>query len=371
MSAEEREVLLSEAPGVYAWWQRSLGEVNCHLVRLPEDCAVPLDVKGLSVVSISDEIATRLFGKETPFLVSITSINRFYGNLQPLPSLPCANGIRMIRVPKGIDTILNGAFRGLPNLESVTFEVDSRIDEIDGFCCCPLLGFVVLPASLRTIGPLGFSDCHSLRYVRFAGCTESTSEYQKKYSTDVPPPPKAERARRHCAITTISGFNQCLMKDFTVPWSVTKIDGFNGEAMNGELCVGICAVSFEPGSELKEIHGFSPPAQAAITIPDSVKVIGKTAFVGDVSVDGSESRSLCVLEKIVFGKRSLLERVLGIRHCPRLEPVTLYERLTKIGDQAFTSCGSPGSDFVVTLVTSCVPKMTDVPNRIIRITKGD
>jgi hypothetical protein len=369
MSEPEWRELDSQLPGAYALLGLGLRDLSCHLVKLPGNSDFPALIGDYTVASISDEIAIWLFGTKTHFHASITYINRFYGHLRQPLSLPCANAIRMIRVPGTVHTILNGAFRGLPNLESVTFEMDSVLTLLDGFCSCPSLGFVVLPPTLEMIGPLGFSDCRSLRQVRFAGRTESNTAYQKRFGSDSPPLPTGERKPRSCKITTISGFNQSFMDKFTVPWSVEKIDGFNGEAMNGELCVGICQVSFEQDSHLREIHGFSPPAQATITVPDSVEIIGENAFVGDVSVDGSETRSFCVLERIVFGEGSKLKRVLGIRHCPRLEPVTLYGSLEEIGDDAFTSCGSPGSEFVVTLVGSCASVKTDVSKRIIIITK--
>jgi hypothetical protein len=234
----------------------------------------------------------------------------------------------------------------------VSCEINTVLSDVDGFCSCPLLSLVILPPSVKTIGPLGFSDCRSLISIRFAGITEMNSKKQKRYQ-DKPQPRLPElRIPKWCELKTISGLNHSTMDSFEIPGSVTKIDGCNGKGMAVlGICVGIGMIVFEENSVLREIDGFSPPAMGSITIPNSVEIIGEGAFIAAVDEVNGERWSFCLLETIVFCPGSKLKQVLGIQHCPRLQPVVLYGKLEVIGERAFTDCGS--GPFEVTLRGSC------------------
>jgi hypothetical protein len=328
---------------------------ECHIVSIPGPDDFQEHVSGYIVTSVSDAVAIQFFDARSQFPRTIVTIAHIYGSFCAPGPLCAANEIRVIWIPKTVLCISSGAFQGLLNLSRVYYEKDSTLCEVDGFCVCPSLIHVFLPYSIEKIGPQGFSDCRSLFCVRFDGVTKSCPSYGQRFQCRKQFPEKIQFRRKCCRLKAISGFNQSIIKEFTVPWSVEEIDGFNGESMSSfsesgdefPICIGTGQLVFEPNSHLRRIDGFSPPALRSIHIPDSVETIDKNAFIGDKGPGGS----FCLLEEIVFDQGSQLKNVFGIRHCPRLQPVTLYGQLTVIGDDAFAFCGTCG--IVVTVHGSC------------------
>jgi hypothetical protein len=288
--------------------------------------------------SISDSLALRLHDGQHPFAPTISEIAPLYGSL-PSPVYPeVLSQIHSFTIPKTITLINDGSFCGLPHLVRVDFEIDPVLTYVGGFCHCPRLAMVVLPSTIKEIGPQGFSDCKGLLEVQFSGRTKTLSEWKRKYKSPSKGPRQDPKDFKPIAssLETISGFNRSVIEQLKIPNSVTMIDGCNGEAdVEHQVCIGIHSVVFDKESQLIHISGFSPPALRSIRIPAKVKVIEETAFVGDIS--GEERASH--LEEIVFEDRSELEKVLGVRNCPRLNEVTLPMSVTEIGKCAFLKCG--------------------------------
>ncbi len=71
------------------------------------------------------------------------------------------------------------------------------------------------------------------------------------------------------------------------------------------------------------------PALISIELPDTVQIIGESAFSGNT-----------LLERVKLPKNLTTIEADAFSHCPYVEEFILPDRLTKIGDYAFDSCSS-------------------------------
>ena len=177
--------------------------------------------------------------------------------------------LQNIEIPANVETIGDGPFSHCTSLTNVTFEQGSQLKEIGGdffsagtFYNCTSLTSIEIPASVETIGDAAFYGCTALTTVTF----EKGSQL------------KTIRGGNYDAGT----FRGCTsLTSIEIPASVEAI-GYN--IFYG--CTALTTVTFEKGSQLKEIGGdiFGGGAfenctsLTSIEIPAGVKRIGWSTF---------------------------------------------------------------------------------------------
>lgn len=297
-----------------------------------------------------------------------------------------------LTIPRSITRIHADAFSDCPNIATLRFAEGQQLTRLDGFQNCTTLVTVELPPSLKIIADTCFFQCKILKNINLAQCPRlrEIHGFQRCYSLDlIQIPPSVEiigkTGFKNCSRLTrfvdhwgmsedagsdvsdddmiyepldiefadsgqlkeISGFNDCLIADLTIPDSVERINGFNGRTSWSEYdrhtdCLGVARVHFGEKSRLREIHGFSPPCMSTIRLPDSLEIIGKTAF--QYSSDNHKCYFIPYgppLQTIEFGPNSHLREIHGIRGCPYLSQIYLPDSVTQIGPQSFEWCNKP------------------------------
>lgn len=152
--------------------------------------------------------------------------------------------LKSIEIPASVETIGVSAFLGCTQLETVFFEIGTKLKEIEGasfrqphgaFTNCTSLSFIEIPASVTTIGTAAFYGCTNLSKVIF----KKPSMLQSiggDYTTF-----------GHGAFAACSS-----LRDFEIPANV--------EIINGAIfsrCSRLTTISFERNSKLKRISAFA------------------------------------------------------------------------------------------------------------------
>ena len=212
--------------------------------------------------------------------------------------------LKSITIPASCEEIGGGAFDSCNSLESVVFELGSRLKIIDGngddgaFSYCTALKSITIPASCETIGCSAFKGCVALEQVNFEAGTQ------------------LKIIDGGFNLTTDSGsFCNCIkLKSITIPSSCENI---GPSAFKN--CESLERVEFAANSSLKKIGGgfgvsdsvLDPSSIAcgafsncislkSIIIPRSCEEIGVAAF--------KNCRSL---ERIEFETNSRLRIIKG------------------------------------------------------------
>ena len=212
--------------------------------------------------------------------------------------------LKSITIPASCEEIGGGAFDSCNSLESVVFELGSRLKIIDGgkvdgaFSYCTALKSITIPASCETIGCLAFKGCVALEQVNFeAGTQLKIIDGGFNLTTDY------------------GSFCNCIkLKSITIPSSCENI---GPSAFKN--CESLERVEFAANSSLKKIGGgfgvsnsvLDPSSIAcgafsncislkSIIIPRSCEEIGVAAF--------KNCRSL---ERIEFETNSRLRIIKG------------------------------------------------------------
>ncbi|WP_288707613.1 leucine-rich repeat protein [uncultured Alistipes sp.] len=248
-----------------------------------------------------------------------------------------------IEIPASVETIEKCAFQGCTALTTVTFEKGSQLKTIEGnlvtnaydydivdqkgaFADCISLTCIEIPASVETIWAGAFHGCTALTTVTFEkGSQLKTIEgfswtYSRSYS---------------------GAFSDCTsLTSIEIPASVEKIGvaTFKG-------CTALTTVTFEKGSQLKEIgdnslvnsyHGAFTDCTSLISIeiPASVETIGWNAF-GNCQA----------LTTVTFEKGSQLKTIWGgssdvgaFSNCISLTSIEIPASVEVIRENAFKGC---------------------------------
>lgn len=197
-------------------------------------------------------------------------------------------GIRIVRIPNGVQTIEDSAFYGCVNLESVILSEGLLNLKSSCFSQCTRLNNISLPQTLVEIGAGAFNNCQSL------------------YSIDIP---------ANVQKIGTSAFAECMyLSQIVIPGNVKQIEDYTFvNCMNlnniiiSEGVTSIGNSAFENCTSLTQI-----------TIPGSVKVIGEAAF----------------------------------RVCSSLKQITISEGVTNIGNYAFALCMSLEEIKIPSTITS-------------------
>lgn len=210
--------------------------------------------------------------------------------------------ITSINIPSSTRVICQKAFYECINLESISFNENSKLEKIGKFAFqrSDALKEVEFPASLKSIGKYAFNGCSSLVLVVFP--EESNLQYIKR-----------------------NAFKFAGLKSLSLPAKLMLI----GSAAFQD-CRSLATVEFHQNSTIKTIDefAFENTAIKEIAFPSSLETINRRAFMG--------CRGLA---KIVINENSLLTDIGSetFSHCTALSTKQVPSRLKKLVDSVCDS----------------------------------
>ena len=282
--------------------------------------------------------------------------------------LDCTS-LTSVTIPDSVTSIGDNVFNGCTSLTSVTIPDSVTSIGKQAFMYCTSLTGVTIPDSVTSIGDSAFSDCRSLTSVTIPGSVTSTGAAAFSHCTALTSVTILDSvtsigsyAFYKCgsltsvtipdSVTSIgySAFDSCTsLTSVTIPNSVTSI-GVGAFT----LCTSLTGIWVAEGNShySSDASGVlfnkdkttlvqCPGAFAAYTIPDSVTIIGDSAFSHCTSLT-----SVTIPDSVTsIGNRAFAD-------CTSLTSVTIPNSVTIIGDSAFSNCTSLTSVTIPDSVTS-------------------
>ena len=261
-----------------------------------------------------------------------------------------------IKLPKGLISIGNYAFRQCPGLAEITIpDTVTTIGEY-AFNKCPFIKIIELPESVESLGEYAFSEMGSLASIVLPSKITEIPDYLFKED------PVLTEVEILGDITTIgsSPFYRCPnLTSFVIPASVETIGSY---AFYG--CSELQEVIFEEGSVLKTIgsSAFGETKIQTISFPDSLKTIDNSAFtiktltsvnfgnglekIGEFAFVNSK------LQHIEFPDSLIIIDNEAFKGVSTLNSVTFGSNLKAIGPKAFFGTQLNGTDGTVSGIPS-------------------
>ena len=240
-------------------------------------------------------------------------------------------------VPGDISAINEYSFYGCSSIKSVSFSEGVTTIGPYAFFDCSFLNKVTIPSTLTTIGSYAFNLCYALKTVVNYNSSLTISKgttgngYIANWAVVVSSTP--------VEYTTDNGYNMYTSgddiilvhysgaeTDLVIPNEVTIISDYAFYKN-----ANITSVSFEEGSQLKEIkqYAFSNCTNLkSITIPSGVTIIGQYAFY-----------SCNALSSVTFDTNSQLNTIdyYAFSGCHALKCIVIPSHVSEIKDSAFFS----------------------------------
>lgn len=189
-------------------------------------------------------------------------------------------------IPSSVQSIGNYAFRSMHNLESVTFEENSQVDEfkLGVFWGQNKLETITLPTSLKVLNTDAFYQCDNLKHVIVPDGSQlskiSTNTFRSCDNLET------FEFQGSCTLKTISAGvfnNKTKLREFVFPASVTTIG--NGAFLG---CTSLTTATFPENAAIKTIGegAFAGCGLTSFTVPTNVTTIDREAFRGCTALTG-------------------------------------------------------------------------------------
>ncbi|MDR0566069.1 MAG: leucine-rich repeat protein, partial [Prevotellaceae bacterium] len=289
-----------------------------------------LDLLGATIVSYSGTEGTS-YGNNYTYPDNGMPIYSFYSG-----SIYNGKGkasLTSIKLPAGLISIAMAAFSDCSGLTSVTIGNSVTAIGSYAFSACENLTSVTIPSSVTTIGDAAFAACENLTSVTipnsvttigsdaFGYCRSLTSisvdAGNTAYSSDA-------GVLLNKNQTTLLYCPEGKTGSYTIPNSVTTIEGFAFQACNGLTSVTI-------GNSVTTIgeyaFNYCSGLTGTLTIPNSVRSIGSGAFY---DCNG--------LTSVTIGNSVATVGSRAFYYCSGLTSVTIPNSVTTIGAEAFKYC---------------------------------
>lgn len=318
ITQDENNVYFELADGSIITIPKSGEVVDPNIIQFEDEnvkklCVAVWDTDGDGELSYDEAAAVTTLGTAFKGNTEIQSFNelKYFTGLAALDdTFNGCTSLRRITIPVNVKTIGVTTFRSCIQLLRIMFEKGAKLGVIQGdtstsfrgtFSDCTALIAIEIPASVRGIETAAFNGCSSLTTVTFEEGSQlkTISGYYFKSSTSND-------------YYGSGAFSNCTaLTSIEIPASVETI---GAAAFKG--CSSLATVTFEKGSQLKTIGGgylntsygfygaFSNcTALKTIEIPASVETIKAAAFYG-----------CSYLDSVTFEKGSQLKTIGGFSH---------------------------------------------------------
>ena len=252
-------------------------------------------VKGAHSMELPYEIVDGEIRRPDTYATWIEIENRHDFDLIPNPEL---EEVRSFDIPDGVTKIGPGVFSYCRGLQSVTIPDSVTVIDDKAFLSCCSLKSITIPSSVTAIGSSAFENCSGL-----------TSAVVPDSVTSM-----GDRAFSGCRdLADTSGFS--------IVHNV--LYDYYGSSRTAVIPAGVTSIGEEAFAFLKGRY------LTSVTIPGSVKIIGKHAF-----------RSCENLKSIILPEGVTVIGEEAFWGCSSLESVTIPGSVTTIGRDAFRECRS-------------------------------
>ena len=256
-----------------------------------KDIYIPPYINYSNKIYTVSEISQNVFDSKNIISIQLPSTITYIGKGAFKNSL-----IDTINIPASITTIDDEAFYG--TLKTITFDPNIKLTQINNSVFeKSKITSIIIPASVTSIGYHAFAQTKNLNTVNF--------EMNSKLS-----------------YIGVGAFNNSALASIIIPKSVTKID--DGAFENSERNKNaIKSITFEKGIQLTKIPDrFALFNQLkTITIPESVILIGKHAFIQTLEFDNGylgllkDSGVSFTLQTVIFeGKPPIIDNYTGLSY---------------------------------------------------------
>ena len=225
-----------------------------------------------------------------------------------------ANKLTSMDVPTSVETIGIEAFRNMKGLVTVNFQAPSKVKELkaDVFRACDKLKEVVLPASITEIAA-AFYECGELEKITIPAGSKLKTIKASAFATNKKL--KNFNIEGSCDLETIESnafANAESLESFNFPKSVKKIElnAFSG-------CKNMTTVKFHDDADIEIIGAgaFADCGLTSISIPKKVKTIEREAF-----------RSCKVLNKIDVTEFTTKISPEAFKYCDNLTDINVSKK---------------------------------------------
>ena len=227
-----------------------------------------------------------------------------------------ANKLTSMDIPNTVETIGTEAFRNMKGLVTVNFQAPSKVKELkaDVFRACDKLKEVVLPASITEIAA-AFYECGELEKITIPAGSKLKTIQASAFATNKKL--KNFNIEGSCDLETIESnafANAESLESFNFPKSVKNIElnAFSG-------CKNMTTVKFHEDADIEKIGegAFADCGLTSISIPKKVKTIEREAF-----------RSCKVLNKIDVTEFTTQISPEAFKYCDKLTDINVSKKNT-------------------------------------------
>lgn len=259
-------------------------------------------------------------------------------------------GLASVTIPDSITSLSDGMFYGCTGLSSVT--IPDSVTSIGGntFYGCTGLTNITIPASITSLGMNAFYDCTNLVSIYFEGNAPTAGAnvfglvpgtvYITYTATGFSTPP----ATWEGLVTSYYGYTPESAFTFNGVDTITRYTGTFAEISIPPTIGGLPVLILGSNS-------FSSRNMARVIIPDSVTIIGSSAFESCASLSSiSFGTGLTTIRDSAFRFTALTDLVIpdsvtsignnSVRQCTSLVSATIGSRVATIGSNAFGGCTS-------------------------------
>ena len=390
----ESIISVEEGAVVYAYD----GEVYLHsYLGAPSEIAIPEGVTLFSCESALDSVARALVSVHFPSTLKEIPAFAFYGPTQldyaklthvtfaedsALTSIGeqafinCAK-LAEITIPNSVTYIGSNVFAGCTSLEKIsmpfvgeTATTNNTLTWMGITASVPLkevvilsgtsigerlfnrftlLERVTLPSNLEAIGGYAFHGCTALSEITIPDSCTSIGDYAFAYCTAL------ERVTLPSSLESIGNyaFNGCTaLTEVTIPNSCTSMGDY---AFGG--CTALSEITLSSSLETIGEYALYGATFQAISLPDSLKTIGKGAFArcavltqihipgSCTSIGESAFNSCSSLTSVTFPSSSGVTTIptRAFAYCYALTQIIIPDNVTSIGEEAFYHCNKMSS----------------------------
>ena len=311
-------------------------------------------------VTITDYPTTATGALEIPATIdgrSVTSIGSY--------AFSSCSGLTSITIPDSVTSIGDGAFSSCSGLTSITIPDSVTSIGDKAFRSCSNLTSITIPDSVTSIGRSAFNGCSNLTSITIPDSVTSIGDYAFQDCSSL----TSMTIGNGVTSIGMSSFKNTALNYHASQNGLNYLISTNGQSaylIDTSAATGAVVIpEFVNGASVKAFTDFYTNASiTSVTIPDSVTIIGASAFSNCSSLTSiTIPDSVTSIGDYAFRECSSLTSITipdsvtsigasAFSYCTSLTSITIPDSVTSIGDYTFSDCTSLTSITIPDSVTS-------------------